>query len=285
MYPMLMAAYINRYPTPSHVEFGLPSMLAIEPIPAFQDNYIWCLHDGATAWVVDPGDAEPVEVFLAARKLRLEGILITHHHSDHVGGVAQLVHRHAPRQVFGPRNPAIANITHRLAEGDRIALLGLSFAVLEVPGHTLDHIAFFAEKGAETATPPLLFCGDTLFAAGCGRLFEGSPEQMYESLQKLAALPATTAVYCTHEYTLANLRFAQAVEPDNLALRIRASSAEQQRRESQPTLPSTLQLELETNPFLRANAPTVRRAALEHGAISTENTQIFAALRSWKDHF
>ena len=153
--------------------------------------------------------------------------------------------------------------------------------MLEVPGHTLDHIAYVAEA----ATPPLLFCGDTLFAAGCGRLFEGSPEQMYESLQKLAALPPTTAVYCTHEYTLANLRFAQAVEPDNLALQSRTLSAEQLRGESQPTLPSTLQLELETNPFLRANSTTVRVAALEHGAIGTGNAQIFAALRNWKDHF
>lgn len=260
-------------------------MLTIDPIPAFQDNYIWCLHDGTTAWVVDPGDAEPVEKFLAARKLRLEGILITHHHPDHIGGVPQLVHRHSPRQVFGPRNPAIAGITHELIEGDQIELMGLSFAVIEVPGHTLDHIAYFAERAAEAATPPLLFCGDTLFAAGCGRLFEGSPEQMHESLQKLAALPATTAIYCTHEYTLANLRFAQAVEPDNLALRTRTSSAEQLRHESQPTLPSTLQLELETNPFLRTSAATVRAAALTHGAIGSGNAQIFAALRNWKDHF
>lgn len=256
-------------------------MLKIEPIPAFQDNYIWCLHDGATAWVVDPGDAAPVEQFLAARNLRLEGILITHHHSDHVGGVAQLLHRRAPIPVFGPLNPAIENITQRLAEGDRVALLGLSFTVIEVPGHTLDHIAYISE----TTAPPLLFCGDTLFAAGCGRLFEGTPEQMYASLQKLSALPSATAVYCTHEYTLANLRFARAVEPDNLALQSRALSAKQLRRESQPTLPSTLALELETNPFLRANAPTVRAAALTHGASGTGNAEIFAALRKWKDHF
>lgn len=280
-----MAAYINRYPALLHVEFGLPTMLAIEPIPAFQDNYIWCLHDGATAWVVDPGDAEPVEEFLAARKLGLEGILITHHHSDHIGGVAQLVRTQAPRHVFGPCNPAIAGLTHMLTGGDTVALLGLSLTVIEVPGHTLDHIAYFAERAAEAASPPLLFCGDTLFAAGCGRLFEGSPEQMYESLQKLAALPAATAVYCTHEYTLANLRFAREVEPDNLALQTRVSDAEQLRRESQPTLPSTLQLELATNPFLRANAATVCTAALEHGAVGTGNVQIFAALRKWKDHF
>jgi hydroxyacylglutathione hydrolase len=255
-------------------------MLSIDPIPAFQDNYIWCLHDGGSAWVVDPGDAEPVEAFLTERNLRLDGLLITHHHSDHTGGIAELVRKYGLQTVYGPRNPAIAGITHRLKEGDSVSLLGLDFQVFEVPGHTLDHIAYFL-----ATTQPLVFCGDTLFAAGCGRLFEGTAPQMYASLQKLAALPAATKIYCTHEYTLSNLHFALAVEPDNLATQARVISAQSLRKELRPTLPSTLQLELETNPFLRADALTVQTAALQHGAIGTENSQIFAALRTWKDHF
>lgn len=255
-------------------------MFDITPIPAFQDNYIWCLHNNQVAWVVDPGDAAPVETFLAQRNLCLLGILITHHHSDHIGGVAQLARNHPLQVIYGPKNPAIAGITHSLREGDRIEVLGLEFSIVETPGHTLDHIAYFSNTDS-----PLLFCGDTLFAAGCGRLFEGSPEQMYASLQKLAALPAATAVYCTHEYTLANLRFALAVEPDNLATQARFDSAMQVRQATQPTLPSTLQLELATNPFLRATTSSVRAAAAKRGVTSAENVQIFAAIRSWKDHF
>lgn len=256
-------------------------MLEIAPIPAFTDNYIWCLHDGATAWVVDPGAAEPVAAFLAANALTLAGILITHHHADHTGGVLELRERFAVADVYGPANPAIAGITHALREGDAVAVLGHRFSVIEVPGHTLDHIAY---AGADLS-PPLLFCGDTLFAAGCGRLFEGSPQQMYASLQKLAGLPKNTAVYCTHEYTQANLRFAQAVEPDNLAIRQRAQAATQTRANHQPTLPSTLALELETNPFLRAQSPAVRQAALRRAPQSHSAVDVFTAIRAWKDQF
>jgi len=181
-------------------------MLAIEPIPAFNDNYIWLLRrsDSPEAVVVDPGDAVPVLEALARRDLRLTGILVTHHHPDHVGGLARLVAETAPT-VYGPHNPAISGIDRRLGAGDRIELLGRSFEVMEVPGHTLDHIAYFS-----AGEPPLLFCGDTLFAGGCGRLFEGTAPMMHRSLQSLAALPPETRVYCAHEYTLANLAFARA---------------------------------------------------------------------------
>jgi len=256
-------------------------MFAIEPIPAFTDNYIWCLHDGSTAWIVDPGDAAPVIDFINSRHLHLRGILITHHHPDHIGGVNALCDRFALTTIFGPDNPAIDGITHVLREGDVITVLGQQLAVLEVPGHTLDHIAYLSTQ----LQPPALFCGDTLFAAGCGRLFEGSPEQMFASLSKFKKLVPTTRIYCTHEYTQANLRFAQAVEPDNLALKQRAQSADDVRANDQPTLPSTLALELETNPFLRTQQPAVRAAALRHNAQSASEVEIFAAIRRWKDQF
>ena len=196
-------------------------MQAIEPIPAFTDNYIWCLHDGTEAWVVDPGDAAPVIDFIESHHLHLQGILITHHHPDHIGGIGVLCERFAIATIYGPDNPAIAGITDVLREGDVITVLDQQFTVLEVPGHTLDHIAYLSTQ----MQPPALFCGDTLFAAGCGRLFEGSPEQMFTSLSKFKKLAPETRIYCTHEYTQANLRFAQAVEPDNLALKQRAQSA------------------------------------------------------------
>lgn len=256
-------------------------MISITPIPAFKDNYIWCLHSNSDAWVVDPGDAEPVHAFLSSHALQLRGMLITHHHSDHIDGIGPLLREYPHCMVYGPHNPKISSITHRVSEGDVVALLGLTFDVIEVPGHTLDHIAYFAAA----STPPMIFCGDTLFAAGCGRLFEGTAQQMYTSLQKLAALPIETAIYCTHEYTLSNLRFAQAVEPDNTTIRQRAIDAAQVRAQARPTLPSTLKLELATNPFLRVDTPPVRAAAQQLGQTSAENVQIFAAIRTWKDHF
>lgn len=258
---------------------------AIEPIPAFNDNYIWCLHDGDVAWVVDPGDAAPVQAFLERRGLRLHGILVTHHHGDHVGGLAALRAAWPHATVFGPVNPAITGIDRALREGDTVDVSGIRFSVLEVPGHTLDHIAYYA---ADTA-PPTLFCGDTLFAGGCGRVFEGTPPQMYASLQKLARLPAATAVYCAHEYTLSNLRFAQAVEPDSDALRTRRQRDSARRERQQPTVPSTIGEELATNPFLRCDAPAVLAAARERApapaAQSANPAAIFAAIRGWKDQF
>jgi len=257
-------------------------MLQIEPIAAFSDNYIWLLinQDTRAAVVVDPGDAAPVEAVLSEHDLRLEGIMITHHHFDHVGGLAQLRETHACH-VWGPHNPGIDGIDSRLGEGDHVEILGVDFTIIEVPGHTMDHIAFYHE-----GERPLLFCGDTLFAGGCGRVFEGTFPMMHASLKKLAALPPATAVYCAHEYTLANLAFAQAVEPDNQALAERVAEAEATRAQSKPTVPSTLALELETNPFLRAETPALAGALSAAGKLEGETgDEVFATVRSWKDNF
>lgn len=254
--------------------------MEIHPIPAFSDNYIWCLHEAGAAWVVDPGDAAPVLRFLAERGLRLEGILITHHHHDHTGGVAELISQLAPGFVYGPDNPVIAGRTRSVGDGDRVTLLGRTFQVLAVPGHTLDHLAYFSDDGE----PPLLFCGDTLFAGGCGRIFEGTAAQMYNSLQRLAALPARTAVYCAHEYTQSNLRFAAAVEPANPALAARQATVAAARQQGQPTVPSQLADELATNPFLRVESTGVA-AAINRREPTDNVIDRFAALRQWKDEF
>ncbi len=255
----------------------------IHPLPAFRDNYIWTLagDNGRAACVVDPGDAAPVIAFLDAGGLRLADILITHHHMDHTGGLRELIGRYRPR-VFGPAG--IAGIDRTLAEGDLIEVFGVDFRVLEVPGHTLDHIAYFHD-GSRHDTP-ILFCGDTLFAAGCGRLFEGAPAQMLDSLRKLMALPPQTAVYCAHEYTLANLRFAAAAEPRNSALRSRMTDARGKRDSGRPTLPSTIELELATNPFLRCGRPELAASARRRlGRPATDEVEVFAAIRQWKDQF
>ena len=256
-------------------------MYAISPIPAFQDNYIWALHNAAgDCVVVDPGDAVPVREFLDAQGLRLSAILITHHHPDHTGGIAALS-RDTTIPVYGPDNPAIDGITHCLKDGDELRLdsLGVSFCVLAVPGHTLDHIAL------HSATDKLMFCGDTLFHCGCGRLFEGTPEQMFESLQRLAALPGDTAVYCTHEYTLANMQFAQAVEPDNAALKQAVAAARTLREQGRPTLPSDIDIQRQINPFLRCTQPAVIQAAQTRAAGVSTPVDVFATLRRWKDQF
>tara|TARA_R110001592_G_scaffold363036_1_gene679465 strand:- start:89078 stop:89851 length:774 start_codon:yes stop_codon:yes gene_type:complete len=257
-------------------------MLTVEPIPAFNDNYIWLLHDADTreAFVVDPGDAAPVMAVLSQRQLNLQGILITHHHFDHVGGVAELRAEYDP-VVFGPHNPAIEGIDHRLGAGDRIEVLGHAFEVMTVPGHTLDHIAYF-----HAGEQPLLFCGDTLFAGGCGRLFEGTPPMMLASLESLAALPPETLVYCAHEYTLANLAFAKAVEPDNAALTARIAQAESTRAKDEPTVPSDIALELATNPFLRCKQRDLLDSLQSQGRLVPGDTaDVFAAVRGWKDNF
>ncbi|MFV0277700.1 MAG: hydroxyacylglutathione hydrolase [Parahaliea sp.] len=256
-------------------------MLCISPVPAFNDNYIWLLEREGQAVVVDPGDAAPVEAALSARGLTLAGILITHHHLDHVGGVAALLaDREIP--VWGPTNPAIERISERLSADDNIEVLGLPFRVLEVPGHTLDHIAYFHDDPLR----PLLFCGDTLFAGGCGRVFEGTPDMMYHSLSSLAALPASTLVYCAHEYTLANLAFARAVEPDNTELALRESAARQSRERGQPTVPSQLATELATNPFLRCDSPDLQASMRRQGRlVDRSGASVFAVVRAWKDNF
>jgi hydroxyacylglutathione hydrolase len=258
-------------------------MAAIIPIPAFSDNYIWAVRAGRHVAVVDPGDAAPVQAFLAAEGLQLVAILNTHHHGDHVGGNAALVEAwRVP--VFGPARETIPGRTHALADGAICAVpeLSLSLAVLEVPGHTAGHIAYVGEIDAA----PVAFVGDTLFAGGCGRLFEGTPAQMATSLARLAALPPATRVYCAHEYTLANLRFALAVEPANAALVERAARDRGRRDRGVPTVPSTIAEELATNPFLRTREPAVVAAAQAHaGHALAGDVPVFAALRAWKNAF
>ena len=255
----------------------------ISPIPAFTDNYIWQLNDGEQAYVVDPGDAKPVVNFLDNNGLKLAGILITHHHWDHTGGVKELLNAWPGIPVYGPVNPSIADITHPLKEGDSITLLNSTFVVYELPGHTLDHIAFYHERFNDH---DVLFCGDTLFSSGCGRLFEGTAAQMFESLSKLKTLPAETLVYCTHEYTEANLAFAAAVEPDNKDVEHRIVEVRSLRSQNQPTVPSSLGLELKVNPFLRWDADSVIASANEQsGTMNHEAVEVFAAIRAWKDHF
>jgi len=258
-------------------------MITIIPIPAFADNYIWTLRSGGNAVVVDPGDAAPVLAYLDREGLALTAILATHHHNDHVGGVPALVARNRV-PVFGPARESIPERARALGEGDEIEVPGLSLRlrVMDIPGHTAGHIAFFGDVDGV----PSVFCGDTLFAAGCGRVFEGTPEQMWTSLSALAALPPETRVYCGHEYTLANIRFALAVEPDNADLREREAREKAKRDRGEPTLPSTIGLERRTNPFLRAPVPAVREAAAAHaGAALGSDVDSFAALRAWKNAF
>ncbi len=238
-------------------------------------------HDGHQAWVVDPGDEAQVIAALAHHGLRLAGILVTHHHADHVGGVPALRERFGVT-VWGPAAEAIPEPYVALAEGDTVEVLGRRFGVLEVPGHTAGHIAYLEQDAGDA---PLLFCGDTLFSGGCGRLFEGTPAMMQASLARLAALPAGTRVCCTHEYTLANLRFAAAVEPASKALADYTAACQGKRAHGEPTLPSTIALERAVNPFLRWGAPAVVAAARAHGAASDSPVEVFAALRRWKDGF
>ncbi|NUU36444.1 hydroxyacylglutathione hydrolase [Pseudomonas sp. C2B4] len=255
-------------------------MIQISALPAFTDNYIWLLQDPDTRHcaVVDPGDARPVQAWLLANPgWRLSDILITHHHHDHVGGVEQLK-RATDAKVWGPASENIPGRDIALKDNDRITVLGHDFEIIAVPGHTLGHIAYYH--------PGLLFCGDTLFAAGCGRLFEGTPKQMHTSLSRLAALPEETQVYCTHEYTLSNLRFAAAVEPDNPDTLERLASVTRKREAGVITLPSTIALEKRTNPFLRTSETSVKEKADERtGTDNSAPDMVFASLRAWKDTF
>lgn len=253
--------------------------MQIFPIPIFSDNYVWVLNQGRDAAVVDPGDAAPVQSALAARGLNLRAVLITHWHPDHIGGLPDLT-AGKKLPVYGPRAEAhrIPLLTQLLDEGDTIEILGMNFAVWSLPGHTLGHIAYIGED--------TLLCGDTLFSAGCGRLFEGTAAQMHHSLARLMSLPDSTQIYCTHEYTTANLAFARAVEPGNAELQSHSQNVAQWRAQNQPSLPSTMAQEKKINPFLRVHQPAVRESVSTHaGQNLADELAVFTQLRLWKDNF
>lgn len=239
------------------------------------------LHDGQHAWVVDPGDAQPVMQALQREGVHLQGILVTHHHADHTGGV-NFLRNATGAQVYGPAHEPMPEPLHRLVGGDTVSLLGSHFRVIDVPGHTAGHIAYFCDVPGDL---PLLFCGDTLFSGGCGRLFEGTPAQMQASLEQLSALPDATRVCCTHEYTLSNLKFALAVEPDNQQLADYMVRAQTLRTQGQPTLPSSIALERQINPFLRSTQPTIVASTRAFNAEAVERDGVFATLRQWKNQY
>lgn len=264
--------------------------MRIDAISAFRDNYIWVIRapqetsatqDSAPepCVIVDPGDAKPVLAWLQAHQCKPEAILLTHHHWDHSGGVADIL-AHYPCPVYSGQASDVDSVSKCLQEGEQLSLLGgdLVLEVIDCPGHTLDHIAF--------VNPALAFVGDTLFAAGCGRMFEGEAQQFYHSLQKIAQLPADCKIYCAHEYTAANLAFAAAVEPDNLAIQQRIATVQEQREQGQATVPSELACEHATNPFLRCHLPSVQHAAEQHSQKSLKTpADVFAVIRQWKDNF
>jgi hydroxyacylglutathione hydrolase len=266
--------------------------LQIVPIQAFEDNYIWAIHDGRVAAIVDPGDAVPVLRFLEENALLLGAIVITHHHRDHVGGIGELLEM-APRvrrddgplPVVGPEREDIPHRTRAVNEGEEVLLdaPAVTFTVMDVPGHTRGHVAYVADIGG-----PVVFCGDTLFASGCGRLFEGTAAQMLASLDKLAALPAATRVYCAHEYTQSNVRFARAADPENEVGAQWATGVATLRSQGKSTVPTTMGHEREVNPFLRSREPEVREQVAQQtgqDALGWSDEEAFAALRSWKDGF
>lgn len=251
----------------------------IFPLSAFKDNYIWTIFDKSrkTAWIVDPGDAISVIHHFEQKKIRLAGILLTHHHWDHSGGVAGILKHFGRIPVVGGHHSKV-DVSHKVEENDEITCSGIDLKILEIPGHTLDHIAYYNDN--------ILFCGDTLFSGGCGKIFEGTPAQMYDSLQKIVNLPEKTLIYCGHEYTLSNLLFAERVEPENKAIKDKINQVNKKTANHEPTLPSTIKEEKMFNPFLRCSEPDVIESVEKHTKKKLSSSiEVFAHLRDWKNHF
>lgn len=263
-------------------------MLTVYPIPALGDNYFWLLQPephAPTTYIIDPGAADPVVDALKAHHLQLAGIIITHHHHDHIDGINALVDTYNI-PVYGPNSVKIPQVTHRLGEGDELQLPQLTLKVLALPGHTLDHLAYLYHPPKDTAQASSLFCGDTLFAGGCGRIFDASASQLYDSFMRLASLDDNTLVYCAHEYTLTNLHFAHQIEPNNTALQTRLKKVAQMRHQGLATIPTSIGLEKKTNPYLRTHLTCVREAAERyHKRKLTNPRDVFIAIRTWKDQF
>ncbi len=254
-------------------------MLSVEPIKAFTDNYIWLVSTNEGSIVIDPGESKSIQKLIDNKTIDLKGILITHHHYDHTNGLSELVKKNK-LEVYGPVNN-IEGINHRLKDKDKISIIGIDFDVISIPGHTLDHIGFYSAN----ANNPILFCGDTLFAGGCGRIFEGTYEQMFHALKKITKLPTNTNIYCGHEYTLSNLKFALEADDTNKELIEEFKKVENKINSNIPSLPTTLDKELKVNPFLRCDNINIQNKILEKFKVSNSELEVFTALRKWKDNF
>jgi hydroxyacylglutathione hydrolase len=254
-------------------------MLSVEPIKAFTDNYIWLVSTNEGSIVIDPGESKNIQKLIDNKTIDLKGILITHHHYDHTNGLSELV-KINELEVYGPVNN-IDGINHRLTDKDKISIIGIDFDVISIPGHTLDHIGFYSAN----ANNPILFCGDTLFAGGCGRIFEGTYEQMFHALKKITKLPTNTNIYCGHEYTLSNLKFALEADDSNKELIEEFKKVENKINSNIPSLPTTLDKELKVNPFLRCDNINIQNKIIEKFKVSNNELEVFTALRKWKDNF
>ena len=254
-------------------------MLSVEPIKAFTDNYIWLVSTNEGSIVIDPGESKSIQKLIDNKTIDLKGILITHHHYDHTNGLSELVKKNE-LEVYGPVNN-IDGINHRLNDKDKISIIGIDFDVMSIPGHTLDHIGFYSAN----ANNPILFCGDTLFAGGCGKIFEGTYEQMFHALKKITKLPTNTNIYCGHEYTLSNLKFALEADDSNKELIEEFKKVENKINSNIPSLPTTLDKELKVNPFLRCDNINIQNKIIEKFKVSNSELEVFTALRKWKDNF
>ena len=254
-------------------------MLSVEPINAYDDNYIWLITTNEGSLVVDPGESNKIIELIDSNKINLRGVLITHHHYDHTNGLLDLIKKKG-LEVYGPNNN-IQEINNRVIELDKFTIIGIEFEVIEIPGHTLDHIAFYSFNNGE----PILFCGDTLFAGGCGRVFEGTYKQMFDSLKKISSYPQETKIYCGHEYTLSNLKFALEVDTNNHELENEFDNVKSLIASNTPSLPTTLQKELKINPFLRCDNSTIKNKVIKKFDMVDDELEIFTALRKWKDNF